>query len=370
MKILVDCREIQTHITGIARIMLIFFKGVKSFNTDIEFILLGDQHTDFEKEELKGYKKIMLRNKNTLYFDQIKVLQIINECNVDLFFSPYYKFPVFAKIPVITSMFDVMYLVLNEYKNLKSFYIKNFVKLTYNRVKKVITSSYCSKNDLIKILKLSEEKIEVVYLSVDDKFQPQSTQKINEIKQKYGINKKYILYVGNSKPHKNLNRLIEAYNLLPENIKNEYQLVLAGVSQLQTEISTPILHRGCSYKFRTPNSKLLTLNFIPDEDLPALYSGAELFVFPSLYEGFGLPPLEAMSCGCPVVASNVSSLPEVLGDAALYFDPYDVKDICDKILLALENKQICQDLVSKGFNYVKKFKNEKMIQRLLDILSN
>ncbi len=349
MKILVDCREIQKRTTGIARILLMFFEGIKDFSTNFDFILLGDRHTDFEREELKWYKKVILKNKNTLYFDQILILQIINEYKIDLFFSPYYKFPVFSKIPLITSIFDVMYLVLDEYKNFKSFYIKNFVKLTYNRVRKVITSSYCSKNDLLKILNLPEGKIEVVYLAVNNKFQPQSAQRINEIKQKYGINKKYILYVGNSKPHKNLNRLIDAYNLLPEDIKREHQLVLAGVGQLQTpELS---------------NSEVIS--FVSEEDLPALYSGAELFVFPSLYEGFGLPPLEAMACGCPVVSSNTSSMPEILGDACLYFNPYDVKDISNKIELALRDKGI--KFRDKGVARAKMFSVEKMTEKLIEI---
>lgn len=367
MKILVDCREIQKHITGIARVLLMLFKGIRNFNIDFDFVLLGNQHTNFNKEELKEYEKIVLSDKNTFYFDQIQILKVINEYKIDLFFSPYYKFPVFAKIPIVTSILDVMYLVLDNYKNFKSFYIKNFIKLTYNKVKKVITSSYYSKNSLIKILNLPEEKIEVIYLAVDDKFRPQSSQKINEIKQKYGIYRKYLLYVGNSKPHKNLNRLIEAYSLLPEKIKKEYQLVLVGVSKLQNVLNKALLY---SNKFKTFNWELLTLSFVPDEDLPALYSGAEIFIFPSLYEGFGLPPLEAMACGCAVVASSVSSVPEVLRESVLYFDPLNIEDIKDKIMIAIFNKDLKGSLIEKGLLRASQFSINKMCKDFLSVFEN
>ena len=140
MKILIDCREIQKNTTGIARFLLSFLKEIKSFNIEYEFLLLGNQYTDFGRKELDGYEKIVVEEKNTFYFDQVTISQVIKEQKIDLFFSSYYKFPVFTKIPVITSIFDVMYLVLDEYKNdIKNIYRKNFIKLTYKKVNKVIT---------------------------------------------------------------------------------------------------------------------------------------------------------------------------------------------------------------------------------------
>jgi len=355
MKVLFDCREIQKNTTGIARFLLSLFRGIKNFNIEYEFLLLGNQYADFGRKELDGYEKIVVEEKNTFYFDQITILQIIKEQKIDLFFSPYYKFPVFTTVPVITSIFDVMYLVLDEYKNdIKNIYRKNFIKLTYGKVNKVITSSNFAKNKIMKVLNLPDEKISVVYLSVDEKFKPQSAEKIKEIKEKYGISKNYILYVGNAKPHKNLNRLLSAWQLVDEKIKKDYVLVLAGVGQ----------------KFCYKDEDILIIPFVSEEELPILYSGATVFVFPSVYEGFGLPPLEAMACGCPVISSNTSSMPEALSDACLYFNPYDVKEMSSIIQKVLESKLLQDELRQKGIQRAKLFTTEKMATNLINIFTN
>jgi glycosyltransferase involved in cell wall biosynthesis len=355
MKILIDCREIQKNTTGIARFLLSFLKEIKSFNIEYEFLLLGNQYTDFERKELDGYEKIVVEEKNTFYFDQVTISQVIKEQKIDLFFSPYYKFPVFAKVPVITSIFDVMYLVLDEYKNdIKNIYRKNFIKLTYKKVKKVITSSNFAKNEIIEVLNLPDEKIDVVYLSVDEKFNPQPVEKIKEIKEKYGINKNYILYIGNAKPHKNLSRLLSSWQLINEKIKKDYILVLAGVGQ----------------KFCYKDENTLIIPFVSEEELAVLYTGATVFVFPSIYEGFGLPPLEAMACGCTVISSNTSSMPEVLGDACLYFNPYDVNEISKTILEILHSETLREKLQKKGFEKVKSYSLEKMVNSLIKIFES
>jgi glycosyltransferase involved in cell wall biosynthesis len=355
MKVLVDCREIQKNTTGIARFLLSLFKGIKSFDIEHKFLLLGNQYTDFERKELDGYEKIVVEEKNTFYFDQVTILQVIKEQKIDLFFSPYYKFPVFTKVPVITSIFDVMYLVLDEYKNdIKNIYRKNFIKLTYKKVKKVITSSNFAKNEIIEVFNLPNEKIDIVHLSVDEKFKPQPVEKIKEIKEKHGISKNYILYVGNAKPHKNLNRLLSAWRLIDKKIKKDYILVLAGVGQ----------------KFCYKDESILIIPFVSEEELPLIYSGATVFVSPSIYEGFGLPPLEAMACGCPVISSNTSSMPEVLGDACLYFNPYDVNQISKTILEILHSETLREKLQKKGFEKVKFYSLEKMVNSLIKIFKS
>jgi len=355
MKILIDCREIQKNTTGIARFLLSLFKGIKSFDVKHKFLLLGNQYTDFGRKELDGYEKIVVEEKNTFYFDQVTISQVIKEQKIDLFFSPYYKLPVFAKVPVITSIFDVMYLVLDEYKNdIKNIYRKNFIKLTYKKVKKVITSSNFAKNEIMKVLNLPDEKIDVVYLSVDEKFNPQPVEKIKEIKEKCGINKNYILYIGNAKPHKNLSRLLSAWQLIDEKIKKDYILVLAGVGQ----------------KFCYKDEDIFIIPFVSEEELAVLYTGATVFVFPSIYEGFGLPPLEAMACGCAVISSNTSSMPEVLGDACLYFNPYDMNQISKTILEILHSETLREKLQKKGFEKVKSYSLEKMVNSLIKIFES
>ncbi|MFN3550201.1 MAG: glycosyltransferase family 4 protein [Endomicrobiia bacterium] len=360
MKIGIDCRELKGKITGIGRFLIEFLKKARAYK-EFEFVLFGNQYTNFQNEVFSEYKKIVIPGKITFFWDQFKLKNVLEKNNLDLFFSPYYKVPIFSDIPLINSLFDVIYLMVKPYRNqLKNrIHIKNFIKIASKKVKKTLTCSNSTKNDLIEHLSLPEEKIEVVYLSVDERFVPQTTQKIFEIKNKYGIYKKYILYVGNFSPHKNVKNLIEAYKILQKEIRQDYTLVLIGD------------RRTVVAKFIEPDKSdnYIVIENVPDDDLAALYSGAELFVFPSLYEGFGLPPLEAMACGCPVISSNTSSMPEILGDACLYFNPYDVEEIKGKIKIVLEKHSLRNELIQKGFERVKNYSTEKMVKKLLEVFN-
>lgn len=354
MKIGIDVREIRDYITGIGRFLLEFLKEANKYK-EFEFILFGNQYTNFSKNELVGYKKIVMKEKITLWWDQVQLNRAANENKIDVFFSPYYKMPIFSNIPTVIFLFDIIYLKVEPYKSRfkNKCYIKNYIKFASRKAQKILTCSYFTKKDLIDILNLPEQKLKVVYLSVDEKFRPQSLNEIQQVKQKYNIQKKYFLYVSNSKPHKNLNRLIQAYTLLSDEIKKEYQLVLGGVGNFFNS------------QFSTLNSQLI--NFIPDEDLPGLYSGAELFVFPSLYEGFGLPPLEAMACGTPVITSNASSLPEVVGDATILVNPYDVNEIKEAIEKVLTDEQLKNSMIEKGLLRARYFTVEKQANKILEI---
>ncbi len=354
MKIGIDCREITGKFTGISRFLIEFLREAKKYDR-FEFILFGNHYTDFTDKTLSDYKKIVINEKITIWYDQIKLKNAIKKNKLDLFFSPYYKIPIFTNTPTINALFDVIYLLVEPYKyKLKNrFYIRNFIKFTSKKVKKILTCSYATKNDLIKELCLPPEKIEIVYLSIGKDFYPRSGYEVETVKKTYGIYKKYILYVGNSRPHKNLTNLIKAYKLLPSDLQNEYLLVLAGMG-----------------RFEVKDIECKIINFVPDQDLPCLYSGAELFVFPSLYEGFGLPPVEAMACGCPVVSSGTSSMPEVLGDACLYFDPYSVKEMSDTIQKVLLDKELKNTLRQKGIQQAKNYTTEKMVANILSIFNH
>ncbi|MCS7227547.1 MAG: glycosyltransferase family 4 protein [Endomicrobia bacterium] len=361
MKIGIDGREFaKGKITGIGRFLYTLLSYLIKEKPEWKFYIFLNQNCELNLEFHNLYK-IYIPEKITFVWDQIKLLAHSKRYQLDLFYSPYYKFPIFSSTPIVTTIFDIIYLLVEPYKNYVKYklYVKNFIKFTSEKVKKIITCSNTAKNDLINILGIKEDKIEVIYLCVDEKFQPQPYEKIKEVKKKYNIDSKYILYVGNSKPHKNLFRLIKAYNLLPKDLKKEYILILAGVKK--TDFPHSLLIADYS---------LLLIESISDDDLPSLYSGAELFVFPSLCEGFGLPPVEAMSCGCPVVAAGVSSIPEVLGNSALYFDPYNIYDIRDKIFEILTNQKLKEELSKSGFNHVKQFTRNNMGEKFINILSS
>lgn len=357
-KIGIDVREFTMKPTGISGFLYNFLKTAQKMNlakSNLEFILFGSQDTVIPKD--LNYKFVNMREILTSYFDQIQLLKAIKEYKINVFFSPYPKIPIFAKTKKISSIFDLTYIIIESYKNKikNKIYAKFLLDLYAKNADKIIALSENTKEDIADKLKVNKEKVVVVYPCVGENFRPAGEQKIDQIKEKYDICGKYILYVGNSRPHKNINRLIEAYDLVPENIKKEYSLVLAGVNKDELQI------RNCGLRI---------LSFVPDEDLPALYSGAELFLFPSLYEGFGLPPLEAMACGCSVISSNTSSMPEILGEACLYFNPDNSQEISLKMIELIQNHILKKEYIKKGLERVKMFSAEKTAEKLIEIFKN
>jgi len=229
---------------------------------------------------------------------------------------------------------------------------------------KIIAVSENTKKDTVKYFSCDPEKIEVVYLGADERFRVYNKIEINAVLSKYNINKKYIFNVGSIEPRKNLIGLFNAYNSLPDNLKEEYDLIITGsCGWLNSEIYGTVKNLGLQNKIRFTGS-------VPDEDLPYLYNGATIFVYPSFYEGFGLPVLEAMQCGCPVITSNNSSLPEVAGDAALFINPDVVNDIKNGMEKSLMDEGLRKELSIKGLNRARKFSWEKCARETLEIYEN
>lgn len=216
----------------------------------------------------------------------------------------------------------------------------------------IVTVSNFSKGEIQRLLNIPESKIKVVYNGVDEYFFS-NTRKDSC---KFDYPEMYILFVGSAIPRKNIERLILAYRRIKDKI-DEY-LVIIG----------PKNKRVFGNVNLEDDEKIIIKGFVSKEELKYTYENASLFVFPSLYEGFGLPPLEAMACGTPVVASNVSSLPEVLGDAAHYVDPYSVDDIATGMLKVLDDNSYRKELIRRGLKQVKRYTWKKAAEDVLDII--
>lgn len=232
----------------------------------------------------------------------------------------------------------------------------------YNRLKNelykidmFIAVSEHTKKDIMKYLDVPEHKIRVIYEAADESYKPVKDH--SGIKKKYGLDK-FILSVGTLEPRKNIPNLIKAFGKLN---RRDYKLVITG-------------KKGWKYEeiFRLVESlglgdRIKFLGYILDEELPALYSAAELFVYPSLYEGFGLPPLEAMACGTPVIVSNRSSLPEVVGDAGILIDPEDTDGIAEAMEKILQQPSLRKELSEKGLQQAKKFSWSKCASETIEL---
>ena len=230
----------------------------------------------------------------------------------------------------------------------------------------IITVSDFSKQEIQKYLSIPANKIQVVYGGVDlERFNAnyQNVQ-IDQVKKKYGIRKDYFLYLGTLEPRKNIVKLIEAYSLFKKKNKDAPVLVIAGKKGWQYE---EILQAG---KRLGIEESVIFTGYIEDDEAPLLLCGAVSFVFPSIYEGFGLPVLEAMACDIPVIAADAASLPEVVGEAGLLVDPYSTESIADAMQKIWENTTLRQELCAKGRNRVKKFTWENNAKKLLAIYKN
>lgn len=213
----------------------------------------------------------------------------------------------------------------------------------------IVTVSQCSRSDLIKYLHLDPAKVIVTPEGIDQRFTPVTEErKLRTVKERYGVRSPFLLYVGALNARKNIVRLLEAFTMLRSN-HPDLSLVLGGKRQWGiSEIDQ-------AWQRLDLDGKVTFTGYLDDSDLPALYSAAEAFVFPSLYEGFGLPPLEAMACGAPVVTSNVSSLPEIVGDAAILVDPLDVADLVRALDRVLLDEPLRQSLRTRGFERASQF---------------
>ena len=253
----------------------------------------------------------------------------LNSYNLDVFFSPTHYLPLYTASPSVISILDVSYLYFpNLFKKKDLYQLKFWGGYSIKKAKKIITISNSSKNDIIKMYKVNPDKVTVIYpgIRVDLNLKVKDLS-MEELNNKFGIKEKYILFVGTLQPRKNIVKLIEAFSKLKE---KDLNLVIVGKKGWQFE---DILNAPKKYEVE---DRVKFLDSVSDEDLPSLYKNALCFCLPSLYEGFGLPILEAMQYGCPVATSNVSSLPEAGGEAAVYFDPENVEDIA-KALQSLVN---------------------------------
>jgi glycosyltransferase involved in cell wall biosynthesis len=225
----------------------------------------------------------------------------------------------------------------------------------------VMTVSQASKADIVHYMNIATEKVHVAYAGVSPDYRPVPNEKVAKTRARYSLPEGYILFVGSiEEQRKNLRRLLQAYALLREAGATP-PLVIVGARKWKYK---RIIEKVSSIN---PEQHVILTGYVPEPDLPALYAGASVFVFPSLYEGFGLPPLEAMACGTPVVCSNASSLPEVVGDAAMTVDPYDVEALADAIRQVLSDANLRDELRGKGLKQARRFTWERTAWQTLAV---
>jgi len=316
------------------------------FEKDFRGVLLNIEpiFVNYEKFSPKGFLK------------QSSIIKKL-ENKVDLFFYPHINLPLYVPKNTITTIHDLIPLTKfwdrNELKRkIFIFYLKRALK----KSKSIITISKTVASELKERFNLDRKEINVIYRFIDDKFY------CNDKQIKPMLKEKYILFVGNRKKHKNLSNFIFAFSKIKN--KSDIKLVITGSKEKQKN-DVDILIENL-------NLKKHVIEFISpsDEDIMSLYKYAKLFVFPSLFEGFGLPPLEALALGCPVIASNIPVLKEILGDEIACFDPYDVDDMANKIYKAITDDYYREHLLTIGKERLKFFDKNEIIDELIHYIKN
>jgi glycosyltransferase involved in cell wall biosynthesis len=273
--------------------------------------------------------------------------------------------PLFCPVPVIATIHDLAFEHMPEtFTRRGSLQLKFTVRWTAKRAARIATVSEYSRQDLITTYKLPPEKVVVTHNGIGPIFSPQpaSSDEAQKLRHRFGIERDFILAVGSLQPRKNLVRLIRAYAKLRGRKDGfNHQLVIAGRKLwLANEIFAEAKRQEWA-------RDVILTGYVPDEDLPAFYRAASAFVYPSLFEGFGIPPLEAMACGTPVVTSNTSSLPEVAGDAALLIDPYDEHDLANALLRIVNDEKLRALLRERGLVQSKKFTWRNAAEKTLQL---
>ncbi|MGD0352430.1 MAG: glycosyltransferase family 1 protein [Dehalococcoidia bacterium] len=285
----------------------------------------------------------------------------------DLFLSTHPALPLYHPYPRVVIIYDLTPVVLKgAHRADFRFKFGKEVSHAARRANKIIAISQSTKKDLINLLGAKPEKISVVYPGYDDDiFKPSpDPHKVETALRKYGIVSSYIIYVGILEPKKNILRLVEAFASLKRDGKIVHKLVIAGKRAWGDEkVFQAVRRNGLE-------GEVIFTGYVPQEELPLLMSGADVFVFPSLHEGFGIPPLEAMACGAPVITSNASSLPEVVGDAGILVDPYNVDEIAEAIYKVVSDGKLREQMRRKGLERAKLFSWKKAAQQTLQILED
>ncbi|MCX7778842.1 MAG: glycosyltransferase family 4 protein [Patescibacteria group bacterium] len=285
----------------------------------------------------------------------------------DLLFVPSHTLPIFFPKKTVITVHDLGY---ERYPQAYSFFYRYYLRKNYrfavNRATKIIVPSHFTKKELINLYRADPKKIEVVHLGYNDKiFRPiERQEKIEKVLEKYKIKKPYLLFVGRLEIKKGLKTLFEALQFLVGNHRfSNLNLVLIGMPGFG--------YQELKFKIQNSKFKIHQIGYLKgEEERACFYNGAEIFVFPSLYEGFGLPILEAMACGCPVIASDIEPLKEVGDQSILFFQVGNVEGLAQNIKEVLENQDLKNQIIQKGFERVKNFSWQKCAQETIKILES
>jgi hypothetical protein len=371
MNIGVDIRTLSFRKGGISHFTYGLLKALTRLDRVNRYWLFNFTKSPYEWDTFRGnVQEIVLRLPQRLglkrMWESFLLPLAASKYDLQAWFSPDFLAPRFLRIPRVVTIHDLIFMNFYDPKSKESLQLAAKVAYAVRHAAKIIVTSQFTLQDLRKVFAFEEAKMAVVPLAADERFHPIRDQElVSAVLGKYGVDFPYILFVGETSERKNVASLLKAYRLLKDaNRLCGQKLLIVGkrtgyTDRLLREVSTLELA-----------DEVFFTGYVPDEDLPFIYNGADVFVFPSLYEGFGIPPIEAMQCQIPVVASKTTSIPEVVGEGALLFDPRDPADIANTIDAIINAKVDINGLKSMAKRQAEKFNWTHTAKQTMDILNS
>ena len=360
MRIAIDIRKLHDY--GIGTYLRNLLRQLARLDGDTEFVLLS-RRDDLRVAARLGPNFRCVAESAGLYSvrEQLSIPFKMLRLAPDLFHTPHYVLPPLTPCRAVVTIHDCTHLMFPQYRRrrLAYAYARTMLWTAAHRSRRIVTGSEAAKRDILRFFDVPASKITVIHHAVDDLFfREPGEADLARVRERYELHDRFVMYSGNVTPHKNLERLLEAFALLRHDGHDDLKLLISGARPARySSLRGAVRRHGLDGRVRF-------LGYQPETTLAALYRLADVFAFPSLYEGFGLPPLEAMACGTPVVASNASSLPEVVGDAAVLVDPYDPRDIADGIHRALDDAGLRGRLRERGPARARAFSWRASVERL------
>lgn len=364
MHIGIDAHMVGERETGNENYISGILSGLKQVDTQHDYYVFVQK----ESQELLSHLEQLnfhLVNQipsNALIRNAISLPRKAREHALDILFVTYTA-PLFCPCPIVLAVHDISYVHFPEFFPPRvRLQLSTLIPWSLQQASHVTVLSEYTKRDIMEHYGVPEDKITVTYLSAHERFRPiERSHALNQLQQRYSVGEHFILTVGNLQPRKNIPRLIQAFAQLRRTGKIDHQLVIIGQDLWYAEsVRQTVQALGVE-------NEILFTGYVADEDLPLWYNAADLFVYPSIFEGFGIPPLEAMRCGTTTITSNASSLPEVIGEATLSFDPYDVEELSHTIYTVLSDENLRERLAKQCLERSRVFSWEHSAQILLKV---
>lgn len=369
MRFAIMGRILQYEGSGMQTFLIGLLRGITEVCDHHEIILLVDPEQSLPANLASNRLRVMPITPRTdtilgkFWWDHVAVGRACSILQVDALYAPAHVRPAYTPCPAVVSVLDMMYHRFPHYwKWSDHLYFRTAVSSLTSRAVRIAALSRNTKRDILSFLSIPEEKIEVVYPGVPAGFTPLPPQEGEKIRKRYQLSRPFVLFAGSFHPRKNLMRLFDAFEKIADRVPHE--LVIVG----------PARWDGKAVRQRARESpvaqRIRLLGLVPRSELPLFFNAADVFVFPSLYEGFGFPVLEALACGCPTITTNVSSLPEVAGDAALLVSPYATEELSHAICQVLEDTDLRARLRRLALQQARRFSWITTAEKTLKLLED